>query len=511
MNVRERLVIRADANVHMGTGHLMRCLALAQAWQAHSGEATFVTACDSPRLLQRLRDEGFQVVELDTTHPVPREREAVSRVLAAHPSAWVVLDGYHFDSACQRRIKEAGHPLLVIDDMAHLDHYYADVVLNQNIHAEQLVYKCEPETRLLLGTRYVLLRREFWSWREWEREIPDVARKVLVTLGGGDFDNQTLKVIQALQQMEADILEATVVVGASNPHFQVIEAAAGDAIGISLVRNASHMPELMSWADVAVTAGGSTCWEVAFMGLPNTVLTLAENQRGIAEGLDEHGTALSMGWHSKVTQSGLASILQDIIFDRERREEMSEKGRRLVDGAGFERVIALMNGALNTEGRLQVRPAHMNDAQLLWRWANDPIVRVNSFQPDPIPLEDHIEWYNNRLSSPDTRFWIIELGQEPVAQIRYDRGANSEAEISFSVERAHRGKGIGTKTIMLTRELACEELALRRIRAVVFSSNKASQRTFVKSGFKHLGQKQISGHMCDVFLWKCPKDKRGAG
>ena len=92
-----------------------------------------------------------------------------------------MLDGYHFRPSYQLRVKDSGHPLLVIDDMAHLDHYYADVVLNQNIHAEQLDYSCEPYARMLLGSRYVLLRREFWPWREWQREIPQVAHKVLVT------------------------------------------------------------------------------------------------------------------------------------------------------------------------------------------------------------------------------------------------------------------------------------------------------------------------------------------
>ncbi|MDY7080712.1 MAG: DegT/DnrJ/EryC1/StrS family aminotransferase [Chloroflexota bacterium] len=138
------LLIRADANVHIGTGHLMRCLALAQGWQTQGGRATFITACESDGLRQRLSDEGFQVIALEHPYPDPADWEITSQVLAAHPGAWMVLDGYHFDPAYQRQVKKVGHPLLVIDDMAHLDHYYADVLLNQNIHAEQLDYSCEP-------------------------------------------------------------------------------------------------------------------------------------------------------------------------------------------------------------------------------------------------------------------------------------------------------------------------------------------------------------------------------
>ena len=127
----------------------------------------------------------------------------------------------------------------------------------------------EAHTRLLLGTRYVLLRREFWPWRGWRREIPAVARKVLVTLGGGDPDNVTLKVIRALAQVEIEGLEAVVVVGPANPHLEELQAAVKDTPHpIRLESNVTNMPELMAWADVAITAGGSTCWETAFMGLP---------------------------------------------------------------------------------------------------------------------------------------------------------------------------------------------------------------------------------------------------
>lgn len=338
------LLIRADANAQMGTGHLMRCLALAQAWQAQGGEAIFITACDSEGLLQRLRGEGFQVIELDETYPDSDEWDAASQVLAAHPDAWVVLDGYHFDPAYQRRIKEAGHPLLVIDDMAHLDHYDADVILNQNIHATQLDYSCEPDTRLLLGTDYVLLRREFWPWREWKREIPDVARKVLVTLGGGDPDNQTLKVIRALQQVNVNGLEAIVVVGASNPHYgELTFVAQNSGDKIRLVHNVSNMPDLMAWADLAFTAGGSTCWEIAFLGLPSAVLVVADNQREIAEGLNKAKVSRNLGWWEGVSQSQVAKALLDLSGDQRERLRMSRNGRTLVDGRGVERVISALD------------------------------------------------------------------------------------------------------------------------------------------------------------------------
>ena len=498
------LLIRADANARIGTGHLMRCLALAQGWKARGRQATFITACESESLRHRLSDEDFQVITLEQSHPNPADWGATSQALAAHPGAWVVLDGYHFDPAYQRQIKETGHRLLVIDDMAHLDHYYADLVLNQNINAERSRYSCELYTHLLLGTRYVLLRSEFLAWREWQREVPQVARKVLVTLGGSDPNNQTLKVIQAMQQIAVDGLEAVVVVGASNPHFQELQSVARNSqFTIRLVQNVTDMSELMAWADVAVSAGGSTCWEMAFMGLPNVILVLAENQRGVAEGLGTLGIALNLGWYAEISELELAQTLEMLIANPAYRKAMSEKGRQLVDGAGANSVVSAMNKLVQTApaaDRLRVRRACFQDAELLWQWANDPSVRANSFHPEPILLDEHLEWYKEKLTSSDTRIWILELNQVPVAQIRYDRVNTDTAEISFSVVSEHRGRGLGTRSLVLTSGMVCRELGVKRLRGRVFSSNDASVRVFTKAGFECVGQEQVSDKLCMIFV-----------
>jgi len=504
------LRIRADANARIGTGHLMRCLALAQGWKARGGQATFITACESDGLQQRLSDQGFHVITLKQSHPEPADWEITLQTLRTHPGAWVVLDGYHFDPGYQRQIKEAGHRLLVIDDTAHLDHYYADVVLNQNINAEQLHYSCEPYTRLLLGTRYVLLRSEFLTWQRWKRKIPDVARNILVTLGGSDPDNVTFKVIQALQQVEVDGLEAVVVVGGSSPHYEELQSAIRDSrFAICLKRNAPNMPELMAWADAAVSAGGSTSWELAFMGLPNVILVLAENQREIAEGLDASGIALNLGWYAEISELAFAQTLKTLISNPTRRRAMSEEGRQLVDGSGTDLVVSVMAEEANTVlpmDRLQVRCARFQDAELLWQWANDPTVRANSFRPEPILLDGHIRWYREKLASPDTRIWILELDQVPVAQIRYDRVHADTAEIAFSVVPDYRGRELGIRALVLTSGMACRELGVKRLKGVVFSSNEVSVRTFAKAGFERVGQERVSGRLCHIFVRECSRN-----
>ena len=337
------LLIRVDASVQIGTGHVMRCLAFAQSWKNRGGKATFITCCESRDLRESISNAGMQVVMLDRTHPNPLDWELTSQILQKHSNAWVVLDGYHFNPEYQRQVKNTGQRLLVIDDTAHLDHYYADIILNQNISADKLSYSCDPNTRLLLGTDYVLLRSEFHAWRDWQREVPEIARRVLVTLGGGDPYNVTLHVINSLKILSISDLEVRVVVGALNPHIQILrEALLSVPCTIKLLHNVKNMPDLMAWADLAVSAGGSTTWELAFMGVPSLVLTIADNHDEIGKDLEKIGVALDLGWYHTFDAGALKLAILDVLYDRDKRIEMSENGRKLVDGKGIDRLFAYL-------------------------------------------------------------------------------------------------------------------------------------------------------------------------
>ena len=341
---KESLVIRVDASTAMGIGHLMRCLALAQAWKDNGGQVIFITTCQNEGLLQRLREERFDIHLLTNSYPDANDWAYTKDILAAHPGAWMVLDGYHFDEVYQQWVKEAGHRLLVVDDMARLKHYYADIVLNQDLGADKLDYSCEPNTRLLIGTRYVLLRREFLTCKGWKREIPEVARRVLITLGGGDLENHTLSVIQALQKVNIPGVEATVVIGASNPHADTLAAAIKQGhIPTRLIRNVKNMPELMAWADVAVSAGGGTVWETAFMGLPCLILVVAENQRLTISLVEARSLSLILEARAgAVTEEQIADKIVTLLLDRKRRLHFSKALTSLVDGEGSQRVLNIM-------------------------------------------------------------------------------------------------------------------------------------------------------------------------
>ncbi len=340
LNTKPHMVIRADGGPQIGSGHIMRCLALAQAWQRQGGRVTLIGRCGSEALLQRLRAAYVEVVPIATPHPDPGDLELLLQTLANCSAAWVVTDGYHLNGSYQKAIRSQGHPLLVIDDNAHLRAYHADVVLNQNLSADNLKYKLDKDTIPLLGTRYALLRQEFFQWRSRPCLISPIARRVLVTLGGGDPDNVTLRVIEALKQMDIPGLQARIVVGHANPfRSELDQALFGTRGNLKLLSHAPDMPALMDWADVAVAAGGSTCWELAFMGLPNILLVLADNQRKIAAELAQRGASKDLGWHSSVSTETLRQTLTDLMLSEESRRSMHLALKPLVDGEGADRVV----------------------------------------------------------------------------------------------------------------------------------------------------------------------------
>lgn len=500
------LIIRADASAAIGSGHVMRCLALAQACRAQGGTAVFLSHCESEALRKRILDSGFGFIPVAESHPASADLQTTLSLLAQPVPSCLVLDGYHFDLAYQQAVRAAGYRLLVIDDTGHLPHYHADVLLNHSLSATRLPYHCDADTFPLLGPCYALLRPEFLAGRGWRRETPDVARRILVTLGGSDPDNVTLTVIQALQQLDMTGLEARIIVGLANPHLEMLQRAVQPCRSrLQLLSGVTDMATLMSWAEVAIAAGGGTCWELAFMGVPALVLVLADNQAGVAKGLAECGAGIDLGQAVQLHPAQIAGAVSALMHDRARRQRMSILGRVLVDGKGAERVMTALSasGEAGDNAVMRLRPATLDDAGLLWQWANDPVARANSFHAEAIGWEEHLTWYTTRRAAAGTRLWLLECRHMPLGQIRYDRIAPDTAQISYLVAPGCRGKGIGTQLLARSSAVACRELGVHRLQGITFAANAASARAFLKAGYRQVEEKCIDGRACLIFAWPC--------
>ena len=486
-----RLIMRADAGDHIGAGHIMRCLALAHAWVSAGGEVVFWGRCENQALLERIGKAGFDFVSLDRLHPDQADLERLSGFLTAEGAEWLVLDGYHFDTAYQEAVLAAGCRLLVIDDNAHLPYYHADILLNQNIHAGTLQYNViDPDTTWLLGTQYALLRPEFLAYQDWQREIPALGHRVLVTLGGGDSENAALRVLEGFGQLNVRGLEAVVVLGAAGPALSdAVSNLESQGMVIRVEQDARNMPELMAWADVAISGGGSTCWELAFMGLPNIILVLAENQRLVAEGLQDSGISVNLGWYTDAAPSRVAWAMHRMLDSPGSRAERSKRGRDLVDGNGAGRVVQQM-----MVKSLGLRPVKESDIRLVWEWANDPVARAVSFSARPIPWENHEKWFAIKLRDPNSLYYIVQDAvNTPVGQVRYQI-VGEEAVVSVSLAPEQRGKGYGSHILKLSARRVFDETGVKLVHAYIKPGNEASVRAFTKAGYVDHGKAEMMGN-----------------
>jgi UDP-2,4-diacetamido-2,4,6-trideoxy-beta-L-altropyranose hydrolase len=339
------LVLRADAGVEIGIGHVVRCLALAQAWRDRGRKAAFVFGDVAPELARRVSSEGVAIHVMDAPSGSEEDARETARIAARGGAWWVLIDGYGFGARYQEIVRAAQLRVARI-----VDHEPSpgpsDAVLNQNAHADASA-SGGSSPLALMGTRYALLRREFRPWRSWRRSIAAEGRRILVTMGGSDPDNATLEVLRCLRTLERTDLQVRVLAGPSNPHGDsLVRELPVHGGRVELCDAGTDVPELMAWADLAISGAGSTCWELAFMGVPIVAVILAENQRRIAESLVEAGAAVAAGWHRDLEATGLAQTVSRLISEARERASMSRCGRTLVDGLGADRVAEALESAV---------------------------------------------------------------------------------------------------------------------------------------------------------------------
>ncbi len=338
------LIVRADASAEIGVGHVMRCVALAQAWQDQGGSVRFVLAPGGEEIHERLRSENFEVSTISAGTGGAEDAAQTAELCAGSGAGWLVLDGYHFPHEYRDQVRRTAPKLLLVDDHGEFAPYDCEVVLNTNVYASDTMYPDRrPETQFLLGPKYALLRREFLSVRSERADVSEQASRLLVTLGGADPHNVTLQVVEALQELDDLGFELTVVLGASNRHHASVERALKRCRRpAQLLLNVTNMPELMARSDLAISAGGGTCDELAFFRVPMFLITIAKNQELAVEAYGRGKAAVTAGWFTVLNKGGLARSLREVIGNRALRQEIAANAGAMVDGRGAQRVFESM-------------------------------------------------------------------------------------------------------------------------------------------------------------------------
>jgi UDP-2,4-diacetamido-2,4,6-trideoxy-beta-L-altropyranose hydrolase len=323
------LAIRADGGAGTGAGHVMRCLALADAWRRAGGSVEWFCT-QMPRLLRDvLATRGITRHDLASAD----DWDVVGAWARQHSGAWVVVDGYGFERG-PAILRAAGARVIVIDDIGAWSRYDCDVLVNQNPDAGAIPYRTGAAARLL-GPAYALLRDEFLLAGPSSRTFTHPAQRVLVSFGGHDAHGQAARVVRLLRST-ACAASVDVVSGLVATEIQA--AGHGGSVGYHQTTN---LAPLMRAADAAIVAAGSVCWELAYLGVPALALVVAANQEALAGSLDAAGVIRNAGWHDRTDDADLAEVMTAFLGDSD-RDQMSRRGRALVDGAGASRVLDAM-------------------------------------------------------------------------------------------------------------------------------------------------------------------------
>jgi UDP-2,4-diacetamido-2,4,6-trideoxy-beta-L-altropyranose hydrolase len=323
-----------DASLEIGTGHVMRCMTLADELRRRGATATFLCREQPGHLIELIRSRGFETEAI--------AHEDASQVVRLQPD-WVVVDQYGLDSAWEKAVRPATRKILAIDDLADRDHD-CDLLLDQNLYdgvEQRYASKLPAHCRQLIGPHYALLRPEFADARaRFSRRAAKPVSRLLISFGGIDATNETARVLKALADTPALFLD--VVIGLANPNREEIEELTSRRPGMTLHIGTDRMAALMTDADAFVGAGGSTTWERFCLGLPSLVIAVADNQVATAQHLSKLGAIDYIGRNADLTPARLRAALSRFLADHEGRARMTELGMKLVDGLGAQRVAQAM-------------------------------------------------------------------------------------------------------------------------------------------------------------------------
>jgi UDP-2,4-diacetamido-2,4,6-trideoxy-beta-L-altropyranose hydrolase len=362
-----KIAFRADASLQIGSGHVMRCLTLADALRERGAQCHFISRAHPGHLVDMTRQRGHKVNSLavpsqqnqqdEPAHTAwlggtwQTDAQETASVLASLQPDWLVVDHYALDQCWEAAVAAHHRQLLVIDDLADRPHR-CNLLLDQNLGRQPQDYAGLVPTRcqVLTGPRYALLRPEFAALRTYSlqrRQAQPALRQLLITMGGVDQPNATGQVLQALKTCALPAeCRITVVMGLTAPWLQNVQELAKQlAWPTEVVVNANNMAQHMADSDLAIGAAGSTSWERCCLGVPSLMVVLADNQQGIALGIEGAGAGIALSLNNGDQFAAMLSMaVSHLVHNKIALLALSQAAAKVTIGCGTNLVAAQMLG-----------------------------------------------------------------------------------------------------------------------------------------------------------------------
>ena len=480
-----KVVFRVDASGEVGFGHLSRCINLAEVLRSRGNKVSFVCRDDEAKSFRALEDRLFATVLLPNLaggEPVNQQEDAQQTIQALQGERpnWLIVDSYTLDKNWEQHLRPHVAKIAVIEDLSDREHD-CDLLLDQNYseRSAESFEKFVPNTcELLLGPRFALIGEQFRKLRESKLKPTPELKRVFVFCGGSDPQNLTQQVIDEISCSELGNVAVDVVVGAQNKTFDR-GAALKSNVNIEIHDAGGEFARIMSTADLAIGAGGTTSWERMCLGIPSIVVSIAENQNSACEKLGREGLINYLGSQSSLTLGAIRNAVVEANSRIAALFDQIERGQMLVDGRGCERVAEVM--CPSDESKLAVRLAKPDDCIEFFNWANDPAVREQSLSTTTIQWLDHKKWFSEKISSRSSEMHVMEADGLPVGQVRFEKSA-AVAEINYSLDKIVRNRRWASAMLEMAMKMFGQKCS-STLRARVKSSNAKSSAVFKQLGF----------------------------
>jgi UDP-2,4-diacetamido-2,4,6-trideoxy-beta-L-altropyranose hydrolase len=491
-----RVLVRLDASRAIGSGHLVRCLALADHLHLLGAKVCFLVGGereihdailgDSPHEYLRVESAVSQYVEsatgtADELEDARRSKQAVQ----GREFDWIVVDHYALGAAWESQAREMAPRILAIDDLADRRHD-CDAILDQSIGAIPKAYASSVGSRLLLGTRYALLRPVFLELSRSQGASVDSIRHILACVGGADPLNVLPRIIEAWRTLPANRPTLTVAVGRHSANLDALRSLCGTCADLRLAISAPDLPQVMRDADLLITGGGTVNWERCCIGRAAIMIKLAGNQTQNIRELVRARTGVALPGDSDFHPDQLRRVLVELLDHPRLVRRMGVRANRLVDGMGGRRAAAFML-APDTA----VRPVGPEDCERAWLWRNDPGTRRYSNDSSPIALDTHRAWWSRVLVAPDRQLLMGHIGGCDFGVVRLDAVA-PQALVSIYLDPDMVGLGLGAHLLRSAHAWARSHWPrITRLVAEIHPDNLASVATFRAVGYNFDSSKWV--------------------